>query len=177
VYFQGRVLREGRSQLFSESLLFDDADRSRMIGIGSTHWAARAARPDYRYFDPRPGVEDSPDLPSLYEVFGARCRDDGSLEIPEVGPLLGGDSLHQGPFQVVPEAAAMIAAEAAVGTDRFWIEHQGSTLVARGTGAPLVTHAAVLRTTDDQVTVRVELRAEGTDGRLCSVTVCRFRLA
>ena len=34
----------------------------------------------------------------------------------------------------------------------------------------------LVRRTDESVTVRVELRAEGKDDNLCSVTVCRFRL-
>jgi acyl-coenzyme A thioesterase PaaI-like protein len=181
VHLEGRVLREGRTQLFTESRLTDANDRARVLGIGSTHWAAHQPVSDFQYVDNRPGVEDSPGLPPLFEAFGARRRPDGNLEIPElvseIGSDLSGSGLHQGPFQVVPEAAAMIAAQDALGTDCFWIEHQGTSLVSRGIRAPLVTSAEVLRVTEDQVTVRVELRSEGADDRLCSVTVCRFRLA
>ncbi len=68
----------------------------------------------------------------------------------------------------------MMAAERALGTDRFWIEHQGTSIVSRGVGTPLVTSTEVLRLTDRAVHVRVELRARGADDRLCSVTVCDF---
>jgi hypothetical protein len=78
---------------------------------------------------------------------------------------------------VVPEAAAMIAATKAAGNDRFWIEHQGTSIVQRRVGAPLVTNAEVLRLTDRAIHVRVELRARGADDRLCSITVCRFARA
>jgi hypothetical protein len=30
---------------------------------------------------------------------------------------------------------------------------------------------------DESITVRVELRAHGKDNDLCSVTICRFRIA
>jgi hypothetical protein len=60
---------------------------------------------------------------------------------------------------------------------RFWIEHQGTSIVARGLGAPLVAHPEVVRVTGGSVTVRVEMRAEGAGDKLCSTTVCRFRLA
>ena len=126
---------------------------------------------------PAPGAPDSPDLPPLHEPFGARRRDDGRFEIPELGPELGAEGLHQGPFQVVSEAAAMQAATEAVGSDRFWIEHQGTSIMARGVGVPLVTTTDVMTRAGGAVIVRVELRAEGADDRLCSVSLCRFRLA
>ena len=177
VHFAGRVLREGRSQFFTEARLTDVADRSRVIGVGSTHWAVSGPNPGFRYVDPRPGAPDSPDLPPLHEPFGARRRDDGRFEIPELGPELGAEGLHQGPFQVVSEAAAMQAATEAVGSDRFWIEHQGTSIMARGVGTPLVTTTDVMTRAGGAVIVRVELRAEGADDRLCSVSLCRFRLA
>jgi hypothetical protein len=175
VHLDGRVLREGRSQYFTEARFTDAADPARLVAIGGTHWSVGPPNPDFVYQDPGEGVDDSPDLPPLYEVFGARRRDDGNLEIPALGPELGGDALHQGPFQVVPEAAATLAARDAVGTDRFWIEHQGTSIITRGAGTPLVTHAEVLRVAEGCVNVRVELRAEGADDRLLSVTICRFR--
>jgi hypothetical protein len=175
VHVEGRILREGRSQFFTEGVFADADDPDRIIGLGGTHWAVSGPNPGFDYVDSRPGRGDSPDLPPLYEAFGARRRDDGSLEIPELTPELGRNGLHQGPFQVIPEAAAMIAAERAAGTNRFWIEHQGTSIIQRGVGAPLVTRADVLRRTDDAIHVRVELRAEGADDRLCSVTLCRFR--
>jgi acyl-coenzyme A thioesterase PaaI-like protein len=176
VHLEGRVLREGRSQFFTESRITDAGDPDRLLALGSTHWAVAGPNPGFEYVDNRPGVADAPDLPPLYEAFGARRRDDGSLEIPELTPEVGRDGLHQGPFQVIPEAAAMIAAEQAAGTNRFWIEHQGTSIIQRGVGAPLATRAEILRISESEVHVRVELRAEGADDRLCSVTVCRFSL-
>lgn len=177
IRLEGRVLREGRSQLFTESRLVDGDDPGRVIGMGGTHWSVAGPNPGFEYVDNRPGVADGPDLPPLHEVFGARVAEDGNLEIPELTDELGRNGLHQGPFQVVPEAAAMMAARDALGTDRFWIEHQGTSIVARGAGAPLVTRAEVVRVAAGAATVRVELRAAGADDRLCSVTLCRFRLA
>lgn len=177
VHLEGRIIREGRSQMFTESRLTDAADRERVIGFGSTHWAVSGPNPGFSYVDNRPGTPDSGELPPLYEPFGARLRDDGELEIPELSPELGRNGLHQGPFQVIPEAAAMMAAARAVGDDSFWIEHQGTSIVSRGVGAPLVTSAEVLLANSTAIQVKVELRAEGADNKLCSTTLCRFRRA
>lgn len=57
------------------------------------------------------------------------------------------------------------------------IEHQGTSIVQRRVGTPLVTNAEVLRLTDRAIHVRVELRTRGADDRLCSITVCRFARA
>ncbi len=176
VHIAGKVLREGRSQFFTEGRLTDAGNPDRVIGLGSTHWAVSGPNPDYHYPDSRPGLPDGPDLPPLYEPFGARRLADGNLEISELGPELSSGSLHQGPFQVIPEEAAYLAAEAAVGTDQFWIEHQGTSIVAKGLGAPFVTRAEVLRVAAGCINVRVELRAAGAGDALCSVTMCRFRL-
>ena len=89
---------------------------------------------------------------------------------------LGRRGLHPGPFQVVPESAAIAALQRAVGDRSFWIEHQGTSIVSRGTGAPLVTVTEVLRVAPDTATVRVELRAAGDGDRLCSLSTYRFRL-
>ena len=172
----GRLLREGRSQFFTEGRFVDAANPSRLVGLGSTHWAVAGANPGYRYVDNRAGAPRSRDLPPLHEAFGARVRDDGNLEIPELTAELGGAGLHQGPIQVVPEAAAMRAAGAALGHDRFWIEHAGTTVMSRGVGAPFVTRAEVLHADERGIAVRVELRDEGNEDRLCAVTTCRFRI-
>jgi acyl-coenzyme A thioesterase PaaI-like protein len=176
VHVDGRVLREGRSQFFTEGRFTEGADASRLIGLGSTHWAVSGPNPGYHYVDNRAGAPRSGDLPPLYEAFGARILDDGNLEIPELTVELGDAGLHQGPIQVVPEAAAMRAARAALGHDHFWIAHLGTTIMSRGVGAPFVTRAEVLHADDRGVAVRVELRDEGSDNRLCSVTTCRFRV-
>jgi hypothetical protein len=175
VHFEGRIIREGRSQMFTESVITDAADRERVIGFGSTHWAVAGPNPGFSYVDNRPGIGESADLPPLYQPFGARLRDDGELEIPELLPELGRNGLHQGPFQIIPEAAAMMAAERLVGDDRFWIEHQGTSIVSRGVGAPLVTSTEVLLANSTAIHVKVEVRAEGADNKLCSTTLCRFR--
>src|ERR1700757_4166831 len=89
IHLAGRIPREGRSQFFTEGRLTDDADRSRVIALGGTHWAVSGPNPGFRYVDNRPGVADSPGLPPLYEAFGARMGDDGNFEIPELTPELG----------------------------------------------------------------------------------------
>ena len=175
VHFEGRLVRDGRSQHFTESRITDVSDPGRVIGFGGTHWAVSRPCPEYTYVDPGPGVPDSADLPPLYEPYGAHLRGDGQLEVAEITPELGRNGLHQGPFQVVTEAAARRAAEEALETDQFWIEHFGMSIVARGHGVPLVAHPEVLHLTAGSVAVRVEMRAEGDGGKVCSTAICRFQ--
>ena len=175
--FHGRVLRAGRSQMFTESTIVDAADTDRVIGFGSTHWSVAGPNPGFNYVDSRPGAPESSDLPPLHEPFGARVRSDGELQIPELTPELGTGGLHQGPFQVVMESAAERALERAIGEAPYRIEHQGSSLIARGVGAPLVTRSEILRQDERTAVVKVELLAEGGDGRLVATSLCRFRLS
>jgi acyl-coenzyme A thioesterase PaaI-like protein len=172
---EGRVLREGRSQMFTESRLVDAGETGRLVGFASTHWAVSGPNPNYTRVDPRPGVPESPDLPPLYQAYGATLRDDGNLEIPELPPELNHDGLHQGPIQVVGEAAAMMAAERALGTGVFWIERHGISIVKRGHHPPFVTSSEVLATDQEGATVRAELR--DARNQVCSVSFCRFRLS
>ncbi len=176
IRLQGKIVREAKTQFFTEARITDAADPGRVIAVGGTHWSVGAPNPGFNYVDQRANMPTTADLPLLYEAFGARLRGDGNLEIPDLPPELGRYSLHQGPLQVVPEAAAMMAAREIAGTDQFWIEHQGTSIIARGTGAPLVTHAEVLRIAEGCINVRVELRAEGNDDRVIATTICRFRL-
>ncbi|MGE0878689.1 MAG: hypothetical protein AB7L13_07360 [Acidimicrobiia bacterium] len=173
----GAIVREGRSQMFTEGRFVDAADPTRVVGTGVTHWSVSGPNPGFNYVDNRANAPKPEDIKPMHEAFGARLRDDGEFEIADLVPELGRRGLHQGPFQVVPESAAIAALERHIGDRSYWIEHQGTSIVSRGTGAPLVTKTDVLRVADDTATVRVELRAAGDGDRLCSLSTYRFRLA
>ena len=64
--------------------------------------------------DPVMHIEDSPDLPPLWKVFGARRRGDGHWIMPELSLELASPdaALHIGPQHILLETAAVdLAAE------------------------------------------------------------------
>lgn len=177
VAISNRVLRTGRSQMFTEGTITDAADRSRVLAFGTTSWAvAGPQRPDFEYNDPGPGVPETDDMPTLFEAFGGRSRDDGNFEIPGLSDAVGSGMLHQGPAQLLVEWAAVHAAERAAGTDALRLEQFATTLVSPGREGPFVTAADVVAHQDGLVAVRSQLTDEGS-GRVIAYGFARYRIA
>jgi len=169
---EGEIYHEGRTQLFSRARLVDADDPDRVLGLCRDIGVVVAPAPEgYQYVDPGPGVPDSPGLPPLWQAFGAQRRDDGALEIPELTGRLGSTSgsLHHGPTQVVLEAAATEAAEAAAGSG-LRLRHWHVTYTARGKTGPFVTSTEVSARTPAAVAVEAALRDEGEGRRIALAT-------
>jgi hypothetical protein len=176
----GEILREGRSQMFTQGRLEDAARPGRVIGFGATSWAVMAPTPPgFVYVDPGPGVPDAPDLPPFVEAFGAVRRELGGYELAGLSPRVGADSLHQGPIQAMLEAAALDVARQAAGTDAIYAEHTGTTIVQRGRTGPFVATARLLGdpAVDGVLATLAELRDDGEDGRLVASGFAHYRRA
>lgn len=172
----GDLVREGRTQMFTQGR-FEDARGGRVIGFGTTSWAVIAPAPSgYVYVDPGPGVADEPGLPPLYEAFDVTHRGDGGYELAALSPKVGADALHQGPIQVMLEAAALDIARRVAGRDDMFAQHTAATIVQRGTTGPFVTSAQLLARTGDVLACRSELRDEGADGRLVATGFSLYRV-
>ena len=147
VRFFGEIVREGRSQMFTRARIEDVAHPGRVIGFGSTSWAVQAPTPPgFVYVDPGPV---SP-TPPTFRPSSTRCvvpRPGGSYVLDGLSARVGADSLHQGPIQVMLEAAALDVASKAAGTDAIYAEHTGATLVQRGKTGPFVATATCWPTT------------------------------
>ena len=91
-------------------------------------------------FDDEPimQIEDSPDLPPLWKVFGASRRDDGHWIIPELSLELASPdaALHLGPQHILLETAAIDLAADLVGTDRLQAVNSHVMHLARGKVGP-----------------------------------------
>ena len=106
----GTVVREARTQVFTEARIEDAAQRGRLIGFGTVGWAIIGPTPEgFVYTDPGSGVADSPSLPPLAEAYGARSRPDGRYVIDGLSPRIGTDSMHHGPILVTLEAFRFFA--------------------------------------------------------------------
>jgi acyl-coenzyme A thioesterase PaaI-like protein len=159
VWCEGQIIHEGRTQLYSTATIVDFNDRDRVLGVARDAGAVVAPAPEgYHYVDPGPGVPDSPDLPPMWQAFGATRRADGAFEIPELTSRIGSTSasLHHGATHILLEAASMQAAVEAAGTDDIRLVHWHMTFIARGKSGPFVTSARPLAVNDDTVTIETE---------------------
>ncbi|HEY6532497.1 MAG TPA: hypothetical protein VIY72_09345 [Acidimicrobiales bacterium] len=173
------VVREARTQLFTDARIVAADDPQRVIGNVTLDWAVLAPTPPgFRYLDPGDGVPDTPDLPPLWEAYSARRRPGGGFVIDDINPQIGTKMsiepvLHHGPILVVTEAAALEAAAVTAGTEDLVVEQASTRLVAAGRKGPFIITADALQTRD-AVTCRSVLRDEGA-GRDVAVAHLRMR--
>lgn len=83
-------------------------------------------------------IEDSPDLPPLWQAFGASKRRDGHWMLPPLSLELASPdaALHIGPQHVVLETAAIDLAAAVAGTRRLQVLSWHVMFMARGKVGP-----------------------------------------
>ena len=121
--FPSEFLHQGRTMGYSRSLIVDAANHERVIayteGQGVTIGTPPEGLEKMDVEDSKIVIEDSPDLPPLWHVFGASRRDSGHWVLPElVLELASPDAaLHLGPQHVVLETAAIDAVAKLAGTD------------------------------------------------------------
>jgi hypothetical protein len=176
IYLRGQITSEARSQIFTETRIYDAADHDHLIGFGTANWSVICPTPEgFQYPAPGCGVEKMTELPPLWQAYTARRRADGLLEIPGLRPEIGGERLHHGPMLVVTEAAAIEAAAEALGTDALAVEHLGLTIVAPGRSGPFVARPVLVAVREDTVGCRIELRDGGRDDRLVATAFVRLR--
>ena len=174
-FLAGRVATEARSQIFTESAIYDAEDRTRLIGLGSANWSVICPTPEgFVYPEPGDGVDESNDVPPLWHAYTGRRRDDGLFEIPGLRSEIGAERLHHGPMLVLSEAAAIEAASGALGTDDVGVDQLTMTIAAPGRAGPFVAMPVSVGTSGDSAACRVELRDKGRDDRVVSTTVVRI---
>ena len=112
-------------------------------------------------------IVDSPDLPPLWEAFGARKRGDGAQTLEELADDVASPdgALHIGPQHVLLETAAMDLATALVGTDRLQMCAWHVMFLARGKAGPFRVEGEVHRGTGSTVGVHLTLHDEGNADR------------
>jgi hypothetical protein len=176
VVVAGHVATEARSQIFTEASFYDAGGREKLIGLGSANWSVICPTPDgFAYPEPGEGVDETSDIPPLWQAYTGRRRPDNLLEIPGLRPEIGADRLHHGPTLVVTEAAALEAGAEALGTDALCVDQLATTIVAPGRVGPFVAVPVSVGASGDVAACRVELRDGGRDDRVVATTVVRMR--
>lgn len=162
------VVRTGRTTGFSRTRIVDAADRERTIAL-SEGVGVDIGPPPPGGFRPvaNPPIEvvDSPSLPPLHAVFGARRDGQGVWSLPELSADLASPdaALHLGPIHVLAEAAATETAELALGGP-VQVVSWHVMFVARGKVGPFPVSTTVART-GDRVGVQWTLHDDGNRHR------------
>src|SRR4029453_14095982 len=103
---ESQVLKEGQRMGFSRSKIVDADDHDRVIAFTEGQGVSIGTPPEglERMDEAKIEVVDSPDLPPLWEVFGARRRADGRWELPELALEFASPdaALHIGPHPLAP---------------------------------------------------------------------------
>jgi hypothetical protein len=172
-------IHTGRNMGFSQSEIVDAADPSRVLAISYGVGIKLAdTPPGFEPLDLPPEIADSPALPPLVHVFGARRRPDGRWELPAVTPenMSTSGSLHLGPIHVVLEAAATELAVHQAGTDAIRVEDWTVMFIARGTDGPFVVDGTASTGNYGRIACRLSLRDQGRGDRIVASALGVFRV-
>jgi hypothetical protein len=166
---ESEVLHSGTRMGYSRSLIVDADDHDRVIAFTEGQGARIGAVPEglEKMDENKLEIVDSPDLPPLWQAFGASRRDDGHWSLPELSVELASPdaALHIGPQHVLLEAAAVDLAAALVGTDRLQMNAWHVMFLARGKVGPFRVDGAAARGTEGRVGARMVLHDEGNGDR------------
>ena len=177
---QGRVIRHGRTQIFTEATMHDADDPERVVAYGTVSMSVTGPAGDtpagYGHEPPPPDEADPPPRPPLTEVFGGVPREDGGYDIPGLRPSIGHGRLHSGVMQVLAEAAAMNAVRRTSGAQHVWTEYLGTTVAASARQGPFSVRPQVLSVRGGSGGCRVEVVDHGADDRTVASLFVRLRL-
>lgn len=108
-------------------------------------------------------IEDSPDLPPLWQAFGAAKREDAYWVLPALSAEYASPdaALHIGPQHVVLETAATDLAAAVAGTRRLQVVSWHVMFMARGKVGPFRVEGSAHPGGPGRIGVRMLLHDEG----------------
>jgi hypothetical protein len=154
---------------YSRSKIVDASNPARVIALTEGQGAKIGTVPEgLEKMPPNPlEIVDSPDLPPLWQVFGAFHREDGHWAMPELSVELASPdaALHIGPQHVLLETAAIDYASQLAGTDRIQMVSWHVMFLARGKVGPFRVDGESFRGAGSKVGARLTLHDEGHEDR------------
>jgi hypothetical protein len=175
-------LKQGQLMGFGRATIVDAENHERVIAlVESAGVSIGDVPPGLQKFDDDPimHIEDSPDLPPLWKVFGASKRDDGHWTLPplEVELASPDGALHLGPQHVVFESAAIDLASDLVGHDRLQVQTWHVMHLARGKAGPFRVEGVATRGADGsgRVGAQLTMHDEGNGDRPVAAAATVFR--
>ena len=170
-------LHTGRRLGFSRALVVDANNPERVIAISTGVGLSLGDVPEgYQKIDNPPiDIVDSPDLPPLHQVFGAKRMSHGVWQLPLLTAELASPdaALHIGPQHITLETASTELAQALSST-QLQISDWYVMFVNRGKVGPFVTQGEAFVGANGKVGTRVNLIDEGDNHRVVSTCAATF---
>jgi hypothetical protein len=179
-------LKVGSRMYFGRATIVDAEDHDRILAFIDGQGAAIGDVPQHiradQVFedDPIQHVENSPDLPPIWQVFGGTRRTDGHWALGELQAQFASPdaALHVGPQFIIHETAAIDLATEVAGTDLLQPQAADFMFLARGKVGPFrVDGRARLSHDTACVGVQLILHDEGNDDRAVSSATLTFSVA
>ena len=179
------ALKVGSRMYFGRATIVDADDHHRVLALIEGQGAAIGQVPaglSQEKFDDDPieHVEDSPDLPPIWQVFGGTKRDDGHWALGELREEFASPdaALHVGPQFVIHETAALDLATTLAGTDQLQPESDHFMFLNRGKVGPFRVEGQARRGTEHtgRIGVQLTLHDEGSGDRAVSAATLMFRV-
>jgi hypothetical protein len=123
-------------------------------------------------------IEDSPDLPPMWQAFGASRRQDAHWQLPALSVELASPdaALHIGPQHVVLETAAIDLAADAVGTRKLQVVSWHVMFMSRGKVGPFRVDGTAHVGGSGKVGVRMLLHDEGNADKAVTSAAAIFEI-
>jgi len=174
------IVHQGRTMGYGRCKIVDADNRDRVIAFNEGQGAIIGVPPEGLGKMDVSGtelvIEDSPDLPPLWQAFGARKRDDGHWELPALSAELASPdaALHIGPQHVVLETAAIDLAAAVAGTRKVQVISWHVMFMSRGKVGPFRVEGTAHPGRDGRVGVRMLLHDEGNANKAVTSAAALF---
>jgi hypothetical protein len=176
-------IHQGKTMGYGRCIIVDADNPQRVIAFNSGQGAVIGTPPDGLDKMDVTGtelvIEDSPDLPPLWQAFGASKRDDGHWVLPELSLELASPdaALHIGPQHVVLETAAIDLAAEVAGTRRLQVQSWHVMFMARGKVGPFRVEGTAHPGGSGRVGVRMLIHDEGNGDRAITCGSAVFDVA
>ncbi|MEB4212230.1 hypothetical protein [Mycobacterium sp. 94-17] len=174
------IVHQGRTMGYGRCTIVDADNPSRVIAFNEGQGAIIGIPPEGLERMDVSGtelvVEDSPDLPPLWRVFGAARRDDGHWILPELSTELASPdaALHIGPQHVILETAAIDLAAALAGTTKLQVVSWHVMFMSRGKVGPFRVEGTAHTGGPKHVGVRMLLHDEGNNDKAVTSAAAVF---
>jgi hypothetical protein len=177
---ESEVLHSGTRMGYSRSKIVDARDRGRVIAFTEGQGVRIGIVPEglEKMAENKLEIVDSPDLPPLWEAFGASRRQDGHWMLPELSAELASPdaALHIGPQHVVLETAAIDLAARLTGTDLLQLRSWHVMFMARGKVGPFRVDGEGVRSRGGNIGVRLAMHDEGNDDKAVTSASATFEV-
>jgi hypothetical protein len=174
------VLHPGTRMGYSRSRIVDADNPSRVLALTEGQGVRIGTPPDglEKMDEDKLEIVDSPDLPPLWQAFGASRRPDGHWELPPLSTDVASPdgALHIGPQHVVLETAAIDLAAARVGTDLLQMRSWHVMFLARAKVGPFRVDGEAYPGPGGLVAVRLTLHDEGNGGKRVSAASAQLQV-